>query len=576
MLSNLFLVMPRNIPLGDYTQAIDYADRRVRSAMRDLDLPSVSVALIDDQAVVWHESYGVADLATGESATPDTIYKIGSITKVFIGLEIMRLAEEGLIDLDAPLESYMPGILPPERWPAASDITLRSILAHRSGIPRNDTLPGFYWDAAPDVLEAQVQTLAEMEQALPPGSRYKYSNLSYNVLGRLVEVARGLSVPGPGAMCILPYYAHSELFAPLGMNSTALASSMLVWGRPEENPVATGYFVEDGTHKPHVQYDIIELGSGSAISNLADMERFAHFILAGGVNTDGERIIDAATLNSMFEPQYARDRDPQANGLAWFTDDVQLSERVVFHDGTNQGFSAMFAFAPASKVAVVLLSNSLAFEDEQKFVAFELLGLLIQTKTGVRPPEVERRPEVAVPVETLGRYTGTYSVNGDTMTVSLNGDRLDASYDGRTVRLRPVAENRFELDVRFVDVGDTELSFFVDDPLEPDLMILSLGRSYHITCPRYPAPDGSLVALQDAIAGSYVWVPRHPSTYGSDSGTVEITAENGTLRSSDGMALLPLSDTRVQIVGGVFDGEIMERDPATGDIVWQAGIWTRK
>jgi CubicO group peptidase (beta-lactamase class C family) len=168
--------------------------------MDKYDLPSVAVALIDDQEVVYKQAYGLANLETKKPATLDTVYKLGSITKLFTGIEIMRMYEEGLIDLDAPITDFIPEFSINSRFSSSEPITIRSILAHRSGLPRNDTLLEWYWESQPDVLKAQTDSLADAYQAFPVGYRYKYSNIGYNILGRLIEVIRGIKLPGPGAI----------------------------------------------------------------------------------------------------------------------------------------------------------------------------------------------------------------------------------------------------------------------------------------------------------------------------------------------------------------------------------------
>jgi CubicO group peptidase (beta-lactamase class C family) len=99
---------PAVIPLGDYSYSIEYVDYQINKLMNKYDLPSVCVALIDDQSVVYEHAYGLANVEKNTPATLDTVYKMGSITKLFTGLEVMQLYEEGLIDLDAPITDYLP------------------------------------------------------------------------------------------------------------------------------------------------------------------------------------------------------------------------------------------------------------------------------------------------------------------------------------------------------------------------------------------------------------------------------------------------------------------------------------
>ena len=99
---------PDVIPLGDYSYTIEYVDYQINRLMNKYDLPSVVVALIDDQDVIYKQAYGLANLETKRPATLDTVYKLGSITKLFTGIEIMRMYEEGLVGLDTPITEYLP------------------------------------------------------------------------------------------------------------------------------------------------------------------------------------------------------------------------------------------------------------------------------------------------------------------------------------------------------------------------------------------------------------------------------------------------------------------------------------
>ena len=101
---------PDPIPRDDYAYTVDYAEYRIRQMMKQRHLPSVAVALIDDQDIVWQGAFGLANVEKEIPATVDSIYKLWSVAKVFTAIEIMRLVEEGLVDLDAPITDYLPDL----------------------------------------------------------------------------------------------------------------------------------------------------------------------------------------------------------------------------------------------------------------------------------------------------------------------------------------------------------------------------------------------------------------------------------------------------------------------------------
>ncbi|MBT3275900.1 MAG: beta-lactamase family protein, partial [Spirochaetales bacterium] len=366
---------PATIPIGDYSYTIEYAERAIRRGMSKHDIPAVAVALIDDQSVLFEQAYGFADVESARPATIDTVFNAGSITKVFTGIEVMRMAEEGLIDLDSPISAYVPGFSIRAGSYGSEPITIRSILNHRSGLPRNGSLLTWFWDASPDVLAAQLASVADLYQAFPVGYRYKYSNIGYDVLGRLIEVVRGYVPPDGTVTGAFPYYMKETLLEPLGMASSSFGSRALLYGDLSSTSLSTGYFEQDGSNVAYNQFDLINLASGNLNTTLRDLERFTHMILAGGIAGD-VRIIGEDTLDAMFQVQSSEPSDPQTNGLTWFTDTIQLGEKAVFHSGTNQGRISIIAMLPEKKLGVILLANSDSFEEINNQLAFAILSLL--------------------------------------------------------------------------------------------------------------------------------------------------------------------------------------------------------
>jgi CubicO group peptidase (beta-lactamase class C family) len=128
---------PRSIPTGDYSYTIAYSEHRIRQLMEQRHWPSLSVALIDDQETIYQNAFGWADIEAEIPARPATVYKLWSVAKVFTAIETMRLAEDGLLDLDEPITNYLPEYSIHSRFPGSATPTARDILSHRSGLPRN-------------------------------------------------------------------------------------------------------------------------------------------------------------------------------------------------------------------------------------------------------------------------------------------------------------------------------------------------------------------------------------------------------------------------------------------------------
>ena len=561
---------PAVIPIGDYSYTIEYVNYQINKIMKKYDLPSVEIALIDDQDVIYEKAYGFSEFDKKTPATLDTVYKLGSITKLFTGIEIMRMYEEGLIDLDAPITEYLPDFYINSRFSASEPINIRSILAHRSGLPRNETLLQWYWEARPDVLKVLTESLSDAYQAFPVGYRYKYSNIGYNVLGRIIEVVRGIEPPVINSAGGWPYYMRDEILLPMGLQDTAFGSDMLLYGQDPTLNVAMGYYKEGGKNKPYNQFDIIDLASGNMQSTMHDMETFVQYLFNTG--KDGKNsVISEDTLWSMFEEQYTKPRDPQTNGLTWFTDKKQLGEQVVFHSGTNQGFISMVALMPERKLGFVVFSNSDAFEDVQVQLAMDTLRLMLETKYGITHQEEIRAEKVSVDKSILEKYVGKYAINGEIIEVILSGEQLKAIYQGQKINMIPISQSTFRLSHWLADVEDIQLEFFAGQGDE-DILIVTMGD--YFVCPRYTEIE-AIPPLWRELTDKYETFPRKSSVYSDNEtmGTIEIKVEDSVLLTSDNKILKPINDTEIIIVGGIFDGETMIYDAETGNITWQNVIY---
>lgn len=565
---------PAFIPMGDYSYAIEYTDYQIKKLIKEYDLPSVVVALIDGQDVIYENAYGFSNIEEQTIATLDTIYKLGSITKLFTGIEIMRMSEEGLIDLDAPIGQYLPDFSIKSRFPSSDQITIRSILAHRSGLPRNGTLLLWHWEASPDIFSALTNSLVDSYQAFPVGYRYKYSNIGYNILGRIIEVVREIESPSEESAGGWPYYMRDEVLHPIGMDNTGFGSDQLLYGKDSELNVAMGYYNENGKNKPYNQYDIISLASGNMQSTMKDMVIFAQYILRIG-ETDEDQIIGKDTLWSMFEEQYTKPRDPNTNGLAWLTDKKQLGELVVFHDGTNQGFISMIALMPERDLGLVVFSNSDSFEDVKSQFTFDVLKLMLETKYGIASKQIEPEQKVEINRDILEKYTGKYVINGEIIEIILDGNTAKAIYQGQKISMVPISQSRFRLSHWLADVENIEIEFFVDSPEDEDIMIVTMGDNF--ICPKYPELQ-NIPSLWQDLVGEYEIYPRTPSIYSDTEilGTTEIKIIDHVLLTTNGKFILPINDKEIIIIGGIFGGETMIYDKTTGNISWQNEVYIKK
>ncbi|MHA1199226.1 MAG: serine hydrolase domain-containing protein [Candidatus Heimdallarchaeaceae archaeon] len=547
---------PRNIPLDDYSYAIEFTKYELDKLQKKYDLPSTAVSLIVGDETIFQEVTGISNIEDDIQADINTVFKAGSISKLFTAIEIMRLYEDGLVDLDVPITTYLPDFKINNRFNDSDPITIRNILSHRSGLPRNDNLPQWAWDNGTNVFRDMVASLAESHIAFPANQRFKYSNIGFNILGRIIEVVTGEW---------FAFRMRDSLFLPVGMTSSGFVSSLI------QNPsrIAVGYFTEGKNKVPYNQHDIINMASGGIYTTIEDLSDFAKFILNKGKVNDVQ-LINETTLSMMFQSKFSKPTDPQKVGMGFFVDRSYLpnNELTVFHAGTNQGTKSIIALVPEQQLGVILISNSEEFEDPSKSLVMEILEIMQETKTGIKKIKESNEVKDVAP-NILQNYTGKYAVEGDIAEVFLSGDNLKLNYLGYTVSLTPINDTTFAATHSLVSVGNIKVRFF------EDFLILSLEGLHNAICPVYDVSE-ELIANWTSYLGDYEVWQRYFSLHTGEetAASVQLIFEEGVLRFSwHNFILQPLSQTELIILGGAFEGELMCRVPESGFIYWQNRVF---
>ncbi|PYP62104.1 MAG: serine hydrolase, partial [Gemmatimonadetes bacterium] len=160
-------------PRRDYGAVADQLERLIDREMHAQGLPIVSIALVDDQQVVWSRGFGMVDSAARKLAGPETVYRVGSVSKLFTDVAIMQLVEQGKVDLDAPVTTYVTAFHPHN--PYGRPITLRQLMSHRAGLVREPPI-GNYFDSTSPPLAATIASLNGTTLVYPPETHTKYSN----------------------------------------------------------------------------------------------------------------------------------------------------------------------------------------------------------------------------------------------------------------------------------------------------------------------------------------------------------------------------------------------------------------
>jgi CubicO group peptidase (beta-lactamase class C family) len=335
---------------------------------------------------------GVLNLRTQQPATPDSLFQIGSITKVWTATLVMQLVDEGLLDLDEPIAKHVPDFAVADAAVARS-VTARQLLSHTSGIDGDLFLDTGRGD---DNLEKYVAAMRKLTQVHPQGATMSYCNSGYSLLGRLVEVLRGATWDA---------VLREKLLAPLGLDSAGtLPEEALLHG------AATGHIVPPGADAPVVtpQWGIFRSCGPAGLIHMTarDLLAFVQLHLDGGVTPDGTRLLSAESVTAMQQPQ-VQIPDPYTLGSHWGLGWILMTwdgRRVIGHDGATLGQGAFQRTLPDAGLSVVLLTNGGAhprdlFESLFGEVFAELAGVQVPAR-----PEPRADAEIVQPERFVGRY----------------------------------------------------------------------------------------------------------------------------------------------------------------------------
>ncbi|MCA9218970.1 MAG: beta-lactamase family protein, partial [Planctomycetales bacterium] len=171
-------------PPTNYDDAVAKLRAAIQHEVEQKRLPAISISLVDDQCVVWAEGFGHQDAARQTPATAETVYRVGSVSKLFTDIAVLQLVEQGRLDLDADVRQYLPQFQP--QSPDGIPLTLRQMMSHRSGLVRESPV-GNYFDPDEPTLDATVASLNDTSLVYKPETKTKYSNAAIAVVGAVLE-----------------------------------------------------------------------------------------------------------------------------------------------------------------------------------------------------------------------------------------------------------------------------------------------------------------------------------------------------------------------------------------------------
>lgn len=430
-------------PSPEFVIAIESLQRLAAAEVERGILPGFTLALVDDQRLVWSGGFGLADVKRKLPARPDTVYRVGSVSKLFNAVAVMQQVETGRLDLDAPVQKFVPDFRIESRFTNAGPVTLRKLLCHRSGLIRESPVGGYYDDQQPTIL-ATVRSVADCALVNPPNTQTRYSNIGATVAGYAVQ-----SVTGTG----YDFYARERLLKPLGMLDSSFVLTPAVQRKLSNSYMRIAN--ADGTFR-HEASPLFELGTipaGNLYASAEDLARFMSCLFAEGKTAEGGQILRAATLNEMCTPQLTT----ATNGFGLgFSIGRFGNFKTVSHSGAVYGFSSSFIALPGPKVGVIVLANEDIAMGPVGKLAEAGLELLLQAKLG-RTPTAKPEP-VKLDPAALAALAGEYESESYWAKLEVEGDKLRANIASQELVFTPLNPTKFRADGRFSHNGPVEFS----------------------------------------------------------------------------------------------------------------------
>lgn len=309
-----------------FAQTPDPVDEYIQAEMQKRNIPGLALAVVREGKTIKAKGYGLANVELKAPVTPETVFKIGSVSKPIIAMGIMSLVEEGKILLDGKVSRYLEGT--PEAW---SQITVRHLLSHTSGIVRE--APGF--DPAKLQADADViKTAYPLPLKFEPGEKYEYCNVGYFSLAEIIRRVTGKP---------WPEFLSERIFSPLGMTATrTVVFDEIVPNR------ANAYSFQDGKLRNAEVYLALR-PSGAFLSTILDLAKLEAALDAPGFLKPESRAL-------MWTPFQLNDGTSSVYGLGWALDEVQGHKRIR-HGGSLNGFKSEFARFANDRVTVIVLTN---------------------------------------------------------------------------------------------------------------------------------------------------------------------------------------------------------------------------
>jgi len=440
---------------SNVSDKIKIFDSWIESKIEYEHWPGVIVGLVYDQSLIWTKAYGFADLDKKNLLTEKTLFPIASNTKMFTAIAIMKLRDEGKLDLDDLVAKYLPWINKIKQNNSdINKITIRHLLTHTSGLPTEANLNYEIELNFPELSDI-VKELEKLEICFPTDIRWKYSNFGIAIAGEIISSVTGLTYKD---------YITKNILEPLNM----IGSGFNLDSKPEYE-FATGYkrLMPDGSRARSERYDYkIQTSAGGLNSNINDLSKFASWMFRIR-ETNQKEIISGSTLREMQHVYWVDDSWEYGLGMGFFIYHKNPTD-MIGHGGHVAGYLTDFTIIPKDEIAIITLANA----DDIK-VYPDVTGSISNMFIDIVLPEIKKTislMESTIKLDsTYEKYIGTYRNDwNDYKILMIDGnlvyiDPKSNNPDKTLVKLLPIGNNVFRAISDYVNTDYGEQVIFDED-----------------------------------------------------------------------------------------------------------------
>ena len=382
-----------------------------QARMREFGVPGVAVGIVHD-GTTRIRGLGITNIEDSLPVTAHTVFPIASISKTFAATAMMRLVEQGKVDLRAPVRTYIPEFrVRDER--ASRDVTVWHLLTHLGGWEGQVAGP----DRGSETLAHFLTTITDLMQVAPPGAAWSYNNAGFSIAGRVIEKVTDTSINRA---------IRDLVFQPLGLEHAGTTAGEFIVNR-----FAAGHTARDGSPTLNRPFSpSVSVTAGGVGLCMTDLMAYARFHLGDGTARNGQRVLKRESLEQMREPQARKQGNDDDIGIAWHLRSMGTM-RTASHGGTLGGHILLLEIVPERNFAIAILTNASSgwrlIQDVEREALQSYLGAtyamnqaiahrgLVETLPAVQP--LPQQPDAAA-------YVGTYARPSNTVVVRADGNRL--------------------------------------------------------------------------------------------------------------------------------------------------------